>query len=518
MLLAGAALFDACGALAAGTDTLVVDTASGKLRGSRKPGVAQFLGIPYGQAARFQAPRPAPSWTGVRDALSFGPRAPQTDVKAETLPPSIRGFARFATEPMSEDCLVLNVWTPAADNRKRPVMVWFHGGGWTVGSGQEPDYHGANLARRNDVVVVTVNHRLNAFGYAYLGHVGDPRFADSGNAGMLDLVQALRWVKENIARFGGNPGNVTIFGQSGGGSKVSAMLAMPAGKGLYHKAIIMSGPGVRMLDRAAAEKMGDELLKKLGLDRASAAKLLDVPMAKIIGAAGVAIGGGGLNFQPVVDGRALPTHPFDPVATPVSTGIPLIIGTTANEMTSLMIPEVESNRMSDADLVKRIDAQVPGRGQEMAAGYRKLRPNATAVQLLADVLTDLRMSAGTDTLADRKVAQGGAPVWRYLVAWQTPYMNGILGAAHGEDMAMVFDNVEVARSALGPGPAPQRMADNMSRAFAAFARTGRPDHASIPHWQQYSSTRRETLVFDVPPRMANDPQAARRSLWAMKAA
>jgi para-nitrobenzyl esterase len=296
------------------------------------------------------------------------------------------------------------------------------------------------------------------------------------------------------------------------------MLAMPAGKGLYHKAIIMSGPGVRMLDRAAAEKMGDELLKKLGLDRASAAKILDVPAASIISAAGVAIGGGGLNFQPVVDGRALPAHPFDPVATPVSGGIPLIIGTTANEMTSLMIPEVEGNRLSEADLVKRIEAQVPGRGEAMAAGYRRLRPNATPVQLLADVLTDLRMSAGTDTLADRKVAQGGAPVWRYLVAWRTPYMNGILGAAHGEDMAMAFDNVEVARSALGPGSAPQRMADNMSRAFAAFARTGKPDHAGLPHWRTYSSTRRETLVFDVPPRMANDPQAERRSLWAMKAA
>jgi para-nitrobenzyl esterase len=519
-LIAGTTAFTAAFSIApcfaAGrSEELIVATAQGKLRGSRTAGVSSFLGIPYGKAGRFMAPAAADPWTGTRDALKFGTRAPQTLIPPRLLPPVIQGFARFSEDPVGEDCLVLNVWTPAADHRKRPVMVWLHGGGWSTGSGQEPDYKGANLARNNDAVVVTINHRLNAFGYCYVGHLGDERFATSGNAGALDMVQALKWVRENIARFGGDAGNVTVFGQSGGGAKVSVVLAMPAAKGLFHKAIIMSGPGVRMTERSEAEEMTDTMMRRMGLGRGDLEKLRAAPMADVFKAVGTPLAGpgAGIDFKPVVDGKALPAHPFDPAAPAISAQIPLIVGATRDEMTTLQAMDVAANKLTEDALIKRVEGVAPGRGRQIVDGYKALRPGATPAFLWADIATDRWTLAGNDTLCDRKVAQGQAPLYRYLVTWPMPYMNGMFGAAHGEDMALVFDNVEVARSNLGQGPEAQQMADAMSRAFVAFARTGRPDHAGIPKWLPYGTARRETLVFDVPSRMADDPQASERALW-----
>jgi para-nitrobenzyl esterase len=501
-------------ARAQGNEPVVVETTAGKVRGARTGGVSGFLGIPYGKSQRFLPPELAASWTGVRDALAFGPRAPQPTVSPDMLPPAMKGWARFATEPVNEDCLVLNVWTPAADVGKRPVMVYFHGGGWAVGSGQEPDYHGANLSRKFDVVVVTVNHRLNSFGYCYLGHL-DAKYAQSGNAGMLDLVQALRWVKDNIAAFGGDPGNVTIFGQSGGGSKVSAILAMPAAKGLFHKAIIMSGPGVKMMERSQAEQNAGKLLAKLGLGPNDVDKLAAAPMEDVIRATGQPMAGPGMGiaFQPVVDGIALPSHPFDPVAPAVSATIPLMIGHTRDEMAGLLIPEIAANKLTEAELAQRIETVAKGRSQELIAAYKQLRPSATPIQIWADVLTDRSMGAGSVTVASRKAQQGSALVFMYLVTWETPFLGGAVRAGHGEDVPLVFQNVEEARGMVGEGPGPQRIADEMSPAFAAFARTGRPDHRGIPHWAPYTLAKRETMIFDVLPRLANDPQARERELW-----
>ena len=393
-------------------------------------------------------------------------------------------------------------------------MVYFHGGGWVVGSGQEPDYDGANLARKGDVVVVTVNHRLNSFGYCYLGHLST-RYAQSGNAGMLDLVQALKWVRDNIVRFGGQPDNVTIFGQSGGGSKVSTMMAMPAAQGLFHKAIIMSGPGVRMMERAQAEENANKLLAKLGFAPSDVDKLASVPMEDVIRATGQPLAGPGMGiaFQPVVDGVTLPSHPFDPVAPQVSAQVPLVIGHTRDEMAGLLIPEIAANRLTAPELAQRIENIAKGRSQEVIAAYEQIRPGATPIQIWADVLTDRSMGAGSTTIASRKVAQHAAPVFMYLVTWETPFLNGAVRAGHGEDVPLVFQNVEAARDMVGPGLGPQKLADEMSSAFVAFARTGKPDHNGIPRWKPYTIERRETMVLDIPSHLANDPQATERMLW-----
>src|ERR1700734_325080 len=295
---------------AATRDPLVVDTGAGKVRGMSDKGTDAFLGIPYGAstagAARFLPPSQPQPWSGVRDAIGYGNRAPQAPMPAN-LPAEVTQLYRFASGPMSEDCLVLNVWTPSGNrNAKRPVMFWCHGGGYATGSGQEPDYNGANLARDHDVVVVTVNHRLSAMGFLYLGDLlGGPY--ETGNPGMADLVLALQWVRTNIAGFGGNANNVTIFGQSGGGSKVSVLLAMPAAQGLFHKAIIMSGPGLKMTPRETATATAHALLTKLGLGSGEMGKLQEIPMEQLV-AAGGGMGmaaPGSLSFSPVVDGHSL---------------------------------------------------------------------------------------------------------------------------------------------------------------------------------------------------------------------
>jgi para-nitrobenzyl esterase len=499
-----------------GASNIVVETTSGKVRGTRAADVCSFLGVPYGSAKRFMPPKAPNPWSGIRDAVALGPRAPQFEVPPGALPPSMAGLVSFAHEPTSEDCLVLNVWTPNPDNRKRPVMVWFHGGGFAVGSGQEPDYHGANLARKNDVVVVTVNHRINVFGFCYLARTAGPEFAESGNVGMLDLVQSLTWARDNISHFGGDPANVTIFGQSGGGAKVSVMLAMPSAKGLYHKAIIMSGPGVRVKEPDQAEANTNKLLTALGLGKKDIDQLLALPMQELIKATGMPLAGAGMgiDFSPVTDGVVLPSQPFDPVAPEVSATIPIIIGHTRDEMAMMMVPDIVANKLTDAELAQRVEGIAQGRSHEILTAYRQLRPEATPIQIWADVVSDRGMGAGTILLADRKVKQARAPLFMYLVTYEVPALGGALRASHGEDMALVFDNVGGAAGLHGTGPRAQQMADMMSRAWVAFARAGKPDHRGIPHWPRYTLERRETLIFDIPPRVANDPQARERALWA----
>jgi para-nitrobenzyl esterase len=398
-------------------------------------------------------------------------------------------------------------------------MFWCHGGGFALGSGQEPDYIGANLARKHDVVVVTVNHRLNVLGYCYVGHIGGSEFVQSGNVGMLDLVLALNWVRDNIARFGGDLDNVTIFGQSGGGVKVSVLLAMPAAKGLFHKAIIMSGPGTRVTELAKAEQKTNQLFARLELDKNSLDTLRTMPVDKLVQVGGAigAMGPNVISFDPVLDKITIPAHPFDPKATDISASVPLIIGHTRDEMSLMMVREILSNSMTDAEFATHVKFMVGAEhADEATALYRATYPNVTHAQLLADIATDSYMGYGSTRIAELKVQQGRAPVYCYLTTWEAPAaLNGVLRAAHGEDTGLAFDNVDIGREGqYGPGPAPQRIADIVSGNFTHFARTANPSHPGIPRWPQYTLAQRETLIVDVLPRIENDPQKPLREFWS----
>ena len=424
---------------------------------------------------------------------------------------------RFASGPTDEDCLVLNVWTPTGSrNARRPVMFWCHGGGFAFGSGQEPDYHGANLAREQDVVVVTVNHRLNVLGYLYLGDLEGDAY-ENGNAGMQDLVLALQWVRNNIGDFGGDPGNVTIFGQSGGGAKVSALLAMPAAAGLFHKAIVMSGPGLKVMPAKRRRKTAPALLKQLGIANNELDKLQEVPAERL-----VTLGGGmgleafgGLTFSPVVDGRSLPAHPWDPVAPATSASVPIMVGSTKDEMTSLLMSDPKYGTLTDAELRQRVAFMIPGRATDDIIGlYRRLHPTHTPTDLLVDIVTSQYATMGSIQLAERKFAQGKAPVYLYMVTWETPVLGGKMRSPHGIDLPLVFVNTDIAAALLGPGPQPLQISALMSKAFVAFARNGDPNVAGAPQWPAFSPDSRATMHFDVPPSVINDPNKEERLFWA----
>jgi para-nitrobenzyl esterase len=504
-------------------DHTVAEISTGKLRGALKDGVHIFKGIPYGApaggSARFKpAGKPAP-WSGVRDALEFGPRAFQNDNSFGLMPELIALF-NYEPLPMGENCLVLNVWTPALDGRKRPVMFWCHGGAFISGSGSSGWYDGSSLARKGDVVVVTINHRLGVPGFLYLGDVAGDEYAASGNVGMLDIVEALKWVRDNVASFGGDAGNVTIFGESGGGAKVSVLMAMPAAHGLFHKAIVQSGPGVTMMTRGEASETAAMVVNELGLDAKQIDKLHEVPAENLIKAQTAVLGkvGSGLTalanrrrlgFNPVVDGHALPNHPFDPVAPKISANIPLMIGTNKDEIL-LFAPQLAD--LDEAGMQTRMKAFLADGGERIIEAYRRARPNASAADIAVAITSDKFMRIGSITLAERQAAQHGAPVFMYLFTWETPVLGGKLKSPHALEIPFVFDNVGTDRLS-GDIQTKFALAEKMSQTWLAFARTGNPNNSAIPKWPGYSSEQRATMIFDNECRIENDPYGAERLAW-----
>lgn len=523
LILTGIAVTSGCGSEGQVAESElpenVVQTSNGPIRGFMVDGQMHvFKGVRYGAAPvgalRFKPPvRPAP-WTEPVDAYEYGNRAMQGSGSPE---------GSDSLPEMSENCLFLNVWTPGLDDKKRPVMVWLHGGGFSSGSGSDSFCDGKNLAQKGDVVVATINHRLNVFGFLQLSEKWGPDYVSSGQAGMLDIVMSLEWVRDNIARFGGDPGNVTIFGESGGGRKVAMMMAMKPAAGLFHKAIIQSGSGLDAPSKADAVALGRELLQNLGIADGDLDALASVDARAFLGAQPPAprspaappgqltlpIGG----FVPCVDGIALVRKPFIPDAPMISAEIPLMIGSNKDEMSIFRSSNPEFGTQTDEEFVAYVREVLPGKADSMIQALRSAFPDYSPGDLIVAADTIKGYWIATVLQAERKAAQGAAPVYVYQLAWETRADNRRLRAHHALDVPLVFNNVESTRNMVGPGSEPQHMADLMSSAWISFARTGNPGTEGLPTWPPYDLKNRSTMVFDIESQVLQDPyQEIRRIL------
>jgi para-nitrobenzyl esterase len=503
---------------------VIAETSFGKIRGVDNNGIKIFKGIPYGASTtgsnRFMPPAEPADWSDVRDALVYGHSAPQRDPAA---PPPPAGALTISGENLpaeGEDCLVLNIWTPAVGfavngGPKRPVMFWCHGGGFATGSGSSPDNDGTNLARRGDVVVVTINHRLNVLGFANLSEFSAD-FADSGDVGMLDIVQALKWVRSNISQFGGDPNTVTIFGQSGGGRKVQTLLAMPSAKGLFHRAIIESGAAVKVVDRDVAVRNSEQLLAKLGIDTKNVRALQKLPVEKIMAAYFVVVkenprvdpslGG----FSPTMDGKILPQHPFYPSASPVSADVPVMIGCTRTEMTLFSLNDPAAFSLNDAEMRKRINDVLGDHASAIIELYRKLNPGASPSDIYFLIASDYRYGAPTMIAAQRRAALGKASVYLYYFTWETPVQGGRLKSPHTMEIPFAFDNVKISARMTGGGADAMALADKVSDAWIAFARTGDPNTPKLPQWPAFDAKDRATMVINNLSKVVHDPLREQR--------
>ncbi len=429
------------------------------------------------------------------------------------------------TTPEGEDCLSLNVWTPGlGDGGKRPVMVWLHGGGFAYGSGNRAVTDGSNLARRGDVVVVSLNHRLNIFGHLHLADIGGSAWAHSGNAGVLDLVAGLSWVRANVGHFGGDPGNVTIFGELGGGGKVSVLLAMPAARGLFHRAIIQSGAAIRVSTRERANALAAAVLTELGLGRGECERLQTLPAERLLAAMAPASRVVGrtewplldrYDFGPVVDGNDLPQHPGEPAAPAIADEIPLMIGGTREESAFFLANDdaVWNGTLGEDDLRQRLSAVAGAETDDLLAAYDAAMPHASPADRLIAALTGSNFWLRSVLLAERYAARRRAPVYMYSLDWRSPSHRGRLKAHHAMDLPFVFDNVDVPDTTAG-APGARELAARVSATWIAFARNGRPDNPAIPSWPAYTSAQRATMILDTACRIAYDPDHEMRRLWS----
>lgn len=503
----------------------LVATSYGKLRGASREGVAIFKGVHYGAPTggvnRFLPPQRPAAWKGVRDALDLGNQCPQFNA----WPPFWQDPA-----PQSEDCLVLNVWSPALGNQRGPlpVMVWIHGGAFMAESGGSPAYDGYNLAKAGNVVVVSLNHRLNVFGYTFLAEHADERFASSGNVGQLDLVAALEWVRDNIEHFGGDPGNVTLFGESGGGQKVSTVIAMPAARGLFHKAIIQSGSLLKVAEREDHASVAEETYAHLGIKRGDTAALQRIPADKLVALfrkLSADTVEGAYKFSPVVDGHVIPQQTWDPRAPDYAARIPMIVGITTQEMAAFCSPALSEEIPDDRTLsAKAAECALWHKAsgeqyEQLLKLYRQAMPSLSNKELLVRMTTDVSWWRPAITQAARKIAAGGPPVFVYDFAWETPCFGGSW-ALHAIDVPFVFghtdyitawdDNDSAAvRAAADPQNDRYQLAAQMVAAWTSFARTGDPSTSALA-WPAYNLLSRPTMVFDRQTRVVNDPRSTVR--------
>ena len=516
ILLAGLLVAGCCGGqksdcdgqrLFVGDDIAVTQTQYGQVQGYIPDGVYTYLGIPYGAptdgANRFMPPKEPQKWEGIRPALFYGNDAPQAhENKWKNNSSTFTDHWNYYD--YSEDCLNLNVWTPAPDAKKRPVLVWMHGGGFAAGNSIEQDgYHGANLARSGDIVFVSVNHRLNVFGFSDLSAAG-PEFAKSGNVGVLDLVAALQWVHNNIANFGGDPGNVTIMGQSGGGAKVCDVLAMPISKGLVHKVVGLSGNATSAADQEGSRAIGAAILKTVGGD---VKKLQNMPWEEYYALANkvaAEVGTGGMmgGFAPVADGDVLPKGNFFEDKNAASAGVPLMLCTTTSEFAlSKENPQLEAISFDDA--VKMVSENFgQPKAKEALEALQKAFPKKKPIELINMMVAQ---RTGVLATADAKYAQGGAPVYLAWFDYNAPLFGGRIRAFHCADICYWFKNTDLMVTHTGGGAEPRGVSDQMSEALLAFMRTGNPNCKAIPEWPAYNPEDGATMMFDVKSEVRNAP-------------
>ena len=485
----------------ASASTAVVSTEAGQLQGFVKDDIYTYLGVPYATAERFMMPEPVEPWEGIRGALSYGeicPSPPMTEVANDELFNPHRYF------PMNENCQFLNIWTPGVqDEQKRPVMVWLHGGGWTNGSSiEQVAYDGENLSRNGDVVVVTLNHRINILGYLDLSVYGEA-YKYSGNSGVADMVAALEWVQTNIAEFGGDPDNVTIFGQSGGGRKVLSMLAVPAAEGLVDKAVVQSS-SYTFPTQEWSQRVAELTLENLGLQPDQIDAIQTVPYLELLEAGNLALsqtadeGLGSASWSPMIDGDYFPAGPGDPEFAERTSGIPLMVGSVLTERATVITRdpvELQSDNpigWSVEEATARLEERFGEDGTAVAEAFLAAYPQKEYAHAY---FVDERTRPNVIALADMMSARE-APVYTYTFAFFSPVMDGIGMAWHCSEIPYVFDNVELVYSATGGGEAAQAMADKVSQAWINFARFGDPNHEGLPEWPVYASENGASMVFD----------------------
>ena len=483
------------------------EIAQGKLQGIARDGVLRFNGIPFAKPPvghlRWRAPQAPEPWAGVRDASRFGNIAPQLE--------STSGAVLGGTPGMrSEDCLYLNIQTPACDSAKRAVMVWIHGGGFVTGAGSVGTYNGKYIVPRGDIVLVTINYRMGAFGFLNLKDASDGQLPGSGAEGLVDQIAALKWVRDNISAFGGDPGNVTIFGESAGGMSVGALLAAPAARGLFHKAIAQSGASDIGYARETSAKVAHYVLEKLG-----SADAIDAPWESVLAIQKDLIAaprevGLGMPFAPTIDGTILPKRAIDCVANGSAKGIPVMTGTTRDEWKLFTVAAANLRQMDEARL-RKMTANLVGEAhvEDVLAGYDEGSP----FDRWNDLMTDHTFFMPATRLLDAQAAHG--PVYAYRFDWESPAMDGALGSCHALELGFTFGTFRVKGAApfFGSGEAAEALSNSMMDAWIAFAKTGEPSHDG--RWPRYDASDRATMIFgDGEPYVMSEPNEARRRAWA----